>query len=84
VAHSPALAFLHAGRSTLELGPADAQRLELLDGDRVVVGSEGETTEATVKLRAAVPQGSAFLAGNAVDGPFVDVRKAVLAESSTA
>jgi hypothetical protein len=29
-----------------------------------------------VSVRAAVPEGSAFLEGNAVDGPLVEIRKA--------
>ena len=33
------------------------------------------TVEATVSLRAAVPAGSAFLEGNGVDGPLVEIRK---------
>ncbi|MDX6688002.1 MAG: NADH-quinone oxidoreductase subunit, partial [Baekduia sp.] len=75
VAHSPALSFL-AGRTHLELSPHDAKRLGLFDGDKVVVGSHGAAAGAVVHLRAAVPAGSAFLEGNGVDGPLVEVRKA--------
>jgi NADH-quinone oxidoreductase subunit G len=75
VAASPALAFLTA-RTRVELSPADAKRLEVHDGDKVVVGSDGATVGAVVALRAAVPEGSAFLEGNAVDGPLVEIRKA--------
>jgi NADH-quinone oxidoreductase subunit G len=75
VAASPALAFLTA-RTRVELSPADAKRLEVYDGDKVVVGADGATVGAVVALRAAVPEGSVFLEGNAVDGPLVEIRKA--------
>jgi len=75
VAASPALQFARA-RPRVELSPADAQRLELFDGDKVDVSGDGATVSAVVSVRAAVPAGSAFVEGNAVDGPLVDVRKA--------
>jgi NADH-quinone oxidoreductase subunit G len=74
VAASPALAFL-AARTRVELAPADAKRLELFDGDKVIVGHDGASVGAVVSLRAAVPEGSAFLEGNRVDGPLVEIRK---------
>jgi len=75
VAASPALKFLRA-RPRVELSPTDAKRLALFDGDRVVVGARGEAVvDAVVRLRAAVPPGSAFLEGNGVDGPLVEIRK---------
>jgi NADH-quinone oxidoreductase subunit G len=83
VAHAPALAFL-AGRAHVELSPHDAQRLELFHGDRVVVESGGSAVQATVNLRAAVPAGSAFLEGNGVDGPLVEIRKAPSAQPALA
>jgi NADH-quinone oxidoreductase subunit G len=72
---SPALHFLHP-KMRAEMAPADAQRLELFSGDHVVVGSDGHTVEATVAVRAAMPEGSVFLETNALDGPLVEVRKA--------
>ena len=39
---SPALHFLHPDLR-VEMAPADAQRLELFQGDHVVVGSDGQT-----------------------------------------
>jgi NADH-quinone oxidoreductase subunit G len=75
VAASPALAFL-TSRTRVELSPADAKRLELYDGDKVIVGHGGASVGAVVSLRAAVPEGSAFLEGNRVDGPLVEIRKA--------
>jgi NADH-quinone oxidoreductase subunit G len=76
VANSPALKFLLNSRSRLELSPTDAQRLNVFDGEKVVVGDElTGVVEATATVRHAVPVGSAFLEGNAVDGPFVEIRK---------
>jgi NADH-quinone oxidoreductase subunit G len=72
---SPALRFLHP-KLRLEMSPADAQRLELFQGDRVVVGADGHTVDATVTLRDATPEGSVFLETNALDGPLVEVRRA--------
>lgn len=72
---SPALRFLHPQRQ-LEMAPADAQRLELFQGDRVVVGSDGQVVDATVTVRAATPEGSVFLETNELEGPLVEVRKA--------
>jgi NADH-quinone oxidoreductase subunit G len=72
---SPALHFLHPDLH-VEMAPADAQRLELFQGDRVVVGSDGQTVDATVAVRAATPEGSVFLESNALDAPLVEVRKA--------
>ena len=72
---SPALRFLHP-KPQLEISPVDAQRLELFQGDRVIVGSDGKTVDATVTLRDATPEGSVFIETNAIDGPLVEVRKA--------
>jgi NADH-quinone oxidoreductase subunit G len=72
---SPALKFLHP-KLRLEMAPADAQRLELFQGDQVVVGADGQTVDATVAVRAAMPEGSVFLETNALDGPLVEVRRA--------
>jgi NADH-quinone oxidoreductase subunit G len=72
---SPALQFLHP-KLSLEMAPSDAQRLELFQGDHVVVGSDGHTVDATVSLRAAMPEGSVFLETNALEGPLVEVRRA--------
>jgi NADH-quinone oxidoreductase subunit G len=72
---SPALHFLHP-EMRVEMAPADAQRLELFQGDHVVVGSDGQVVDATVTLRAATPEGTVFLETNALEGPLVEVRKA--------
>jgi NADH-quinone oxidoreductase subunit G len=72
---SPALHFLHPPMR-VEMAPGDAQRLELFQGDHVVVGSDGQTVDATVTVRAATPEGSVFLDTNALEGPLVEVRRA--------
>jgi NADH-quinone oxidoreductase subunit G len=79
---SPALKFLHP-RQRVEIAPTDAQRLGVLEGDRVVVGSNGTSVPATVALRDAMPPGSVFLqnaipgdSASALEGPLVEVRKA--------
>jgi NADH-quinone oxidoreductase subunit G len=72
---SPALHFLHP-ELRVEMAPADAQRLELFQGDHVIVGADGQTVGATVTVRAATPEGSVFLETNALEGPLVEVRKA--------
>jgi NADH-quinone oxidoreductase subunit G len=72
---SPSLHFLHP-KLRLEMAPSDAQRLELFQGDHVVVGSDGHTVDATVTVRAATPEGSVFLETNALEGPLVEVRRA--------
>ncbi len=57
---APALKFL-ARRATLEVSPADAERLGIEHGDRVRVGNQGGTVEATVALRGNCPAGTVFL-----------------------
>jgi len=79
VAASPALAFLR-DRRRIELSPTDAQRLGLADGDRAVVRADGQSIAERVSVRAAIPPGSLFLEGNAVDGPLVSVEKVASAE----
>jgi NADH-quinone oxidoreductase subunit G len=75
VRFSPALRFLHP-KARLEMAPADAQRLELFQGDRVTVGSDGHTVDATVTLREGNPEGTVFLETTVLDGPLVEVRHA--------
>ncbi|MEA2248042.1 MAG: NADH-quinone oxidoreductase subunit, partial [Solirubrobacteraceae bacterium] len=79
---SPALKFLHP-RQRVEISPADAQRLNVFEGENVVVGSNGTSVRATVALRDAVPEGSVFLqrsipehSASSLEGPLVEVRKA--------
>jgi NADH-quinone oxidoreductase subunit G len=71
---SPALKFL-SPKPRVEVSPGDAQRLGLFEGDKVVIGSNGHAVDAVVLLRDAVPEGTVFFEGNAVEGPLVEVRK---------
>jgi NADH-quinone oxidoreductase subunit G len=78
---SPALRFLHPGQR-IEISPADARRLDVIQGERVVVGSDGRQVSASVVVRDAVPRGSVFLetgvpedSASALGGPLVEVRK---------
>jgi NADH-quinone oxidoreductase subunit G len=79
---SPALKFLHP-RQRAELSPVDAARLNVADGERVLVGANGTSVSATVALRDAMPAGSVFLqnaipedSASTLEGPLVEVRKA--------
>ena len=79
---SPSLRFLRP-RQVVELSPVDADRLGIREGDQVEVGSNGTRVKGAVKLRAAVPGGSVFIAAgthdqpaNALTEPMVEVRKA--------
>jgi NADH-quinone oxidoreductase subunit G len=65
---SPLLQFMRA-RQVVELSPADAEQLGIREGDRVEVGHNGTRVKGAVKLRAAVPAGSVFLAEGVVDEP---------------
>jgi NADH-quinone oxidoreductase subunit G len=65
---SPSLRFLRP-RQVVELSPADAERLGIREGDQVEVGSNGTRVRGAVKLRAAVPGGSVFLAEGTHDQP---------------
>jgi NADH-quinone oxidoreductase subunit G len=58
---SPILHFT-IPRQVIELSPEDAEALGVREGDRVEVGSNGTRVRAAVKLRAAVPAGSVFMA----------------------
>jgi NADH-quinone oxidoreductase subunit G len=65
---SPLLHFLRA-KQVVEMSPEDAQRLGIREGDRVEVGHNGTRLKGAVKLRAAVPAGSVFIAEGVVDEP---------------
>jgi NADH-quinone oxidoreductase subunit G len=58
--HSPALRFL-APRQTLELAPADADRLGVAQGDEVFVRSNGTSLRARVAIRERISPGAGFL-----------------------
>ena len=65
---SPALRFLRA-QQVVELSPEDARALGIGEGDRVEVGHDGTRVQGPVKLRAAVPRGSVFLAEGTGEQP---------------
>jgi NADH-quinone oxidoreductase subunit G len=78
---SPALHFLRP-RQVVELSPVDAEALGLRDGDQVEVGANGTRVRGAVRLRAAIPGGSVFLAegtqsehANALTDALVEVRR---------
>ncbi len=78
---SPALTFL-SPRQQVEMAPADAQRLGVTHGERVLVAADGASVEATVVLRGAAPEGSVFLqdgitadAANGLTADLVEIRK---------
>ena len=64
---NPALRFLEP-RQTLELAPADAERLGVENGQPVRVSSNGYALQATAAVRARVSQGAGFL----IDGTAKD------------
>jgi NADH-quinone oxidoreductase subunit G len=57
---APALRFLSPSQE-LELNPADAERLGEAQGERVGVASNGHSIAATIRLRAAAREGTAYL-----------------------
>jgi NADH-quinone oxidoreductase subunit G len=58
---SPSMQFLHA-EPLVELSPADAQRLDVADGDPVEVEEGGYRIRGVAKIRDATPAGTAFIA----------------------
>ena len=82
---SRALRFL-LPRQTLELAPADAERLEVEGGDEVEVRSNGSVVRARAAVRERIRPGSGFLieglgdAARALRGELADVVKAEASE----
>ena len=77
--------------TVVELSPVDAQALGIREGDRVEVGANGTQVEGAVRLRAAVPGGSVFIAegthedpANLLTEPLVEVRRVGGAEGDGA
>ena len=66
--HAPVLEFLKPSQ-TVELSPADAERLGIPAGGRVSLNSDGEQIAATATVRAAMPQGTAYLIEGTDDAP---------------
>ena len=54
---SPALQFVRP-QQVVELSPADAEALDIREGDRVELGSNGSRVRGAVRLRAAIPTGT--------------------------
>jgi NADH-quinone oxidoreductase subunit G len=65
---SPVLRFMRP-RQVVELSPLDADRIGVLDGDQVEVGSNGRRVRGPAHLRASVPGGSVFLVAGTHDEP---------------
>jgi len=65
---NPALRFL-ALEQTLELNPADAERLGVQHGQRVEVSADGRSLTAVVGLRERMLEGTAFLARGTASEP---------------
>ena len=69
VSISPALKFL-ARTPTIELSPADAERIGIAQGGRVRIAADGLTVAGTAAIRSDVPEGSVFVEdGLAGSGP---------------
>ncbi len=68
VDHAPVLQFLRA-RQLVELAPADAERIGVLDGDAVEVTHDGASVRGTARLRAAIPPGSVFVVEGTTEEP---------------
>ena len=64
---SPALKFL-SRRPTVEVSPADAERMGIGQGQTVRIGSGENELKATVNLRSDVPAGSVFVESGLADG----------------
>jgi NADH-quinone oxidoreductase subunit G len=64
--HSPALRFL-APKQTLELAPADADRLGVAQGEEVDVRSNGTNLRARVAIRERIRPGAGFLMEGTVE-----------------
>ncbi|HET9925551.1 MAG TPA: molybdopterin-dependent oxidoreductase, partial [Methylomirabilota bacterium] len=78
---SPALKYLVPDQR-VELSPEDAHRLQIADGEEVVVGQNGTRLRARAVIRSLVPTGTAFLAeglaaesANALTATAVEVHK---------
>jgi anaerobic selenocysteine-containing dehydrogenase len=65
---NPALRFLSPAQ-TLEVNPADAERLGVRHGQRVEVTGGDHSLTATVGLRERMLEGTAFLAEGTADDP---------------
>ena len=76
---SPALRFL-APRQTLELSPADADRLGVVQGEEVDVRSNGTSLRARLAIRERIRPGAGFLVEGTVEGNANALEPGVLVE----
>jgi NADH-quinone oxidoreductase subunit G len=75
---SPVLHFARA-QQVVELAPPDAERLGVVEGDRVEVRSGAGTVTAAARLRASLPHGTVFVAAGTLEQP-ANVLAGALAE----
>ena len=66
--HAPVLEFLRPSQ-TVELSPADAERLGVGSGAEVRVGVDGTHVKATATVRASIPEGTAYLIEGTEEDP---------------
>jgi NADH-quinone oxidoreductase subunit G len=66
VAISPALKFLKRS-ATVEISPADAQRIGIAQGQKVTLSHDGLKLTGSAQLRSDIPEGSVFVEAG-VDG----------------
>jgi NADH-quinone oxidoreductase subunit G len=66
--HAPVLEFLKP-EQTVELSPADAERLGVGPGSDVHVGVNGMRVRAKATIRASMPEGTAYLIEGTDDEP---------------
>ncbi len=64
---NPPLKFL-TPQQRVEVSPADAERMGLASGDKVLVGQNGTGVEAEVQVKERVPAGVCFLAEGVAPG----------------
>jgi len=66
-------------QQVVELSPSDAERLGVRDGDLVELGSNGTRVSGPVRLRAAIPHGSVFIAEGTAEDPSNVLSEALVA-----
>jgi NADH-quinone oxidoreductase subunit G len=64
---NPPLRFL-APQQRVEISLADAERLDLKSGEKVLVGQDGSSIEAVAQIKERVPEGVCFLAEGVTNG----------------
>jgi NADH-quinone oxidoreductase subunit G len=64
---NPPLRFL-TPQQQLEISLADAERLTLKNGEQVLIGQNGSSVEARVRIKERVPEGVCFLSEGVAEG----------------